>query len=163
MPNLVYILLGSNLGESKQNLVRANQLIKNTIGSIDRKSSLYKTAAWGKTDQAAFINQVILVRTKLNAREFLQELLAIETQMGRVRINKWEPRVIDLDILFYGKQILQEEDLVIPHPQLQNRKFTLIPLVEIAPNFVHPVLKKNMEELLAICNDNLTVEKLPIK
>lgn len=163
MPNLVYILLGSNQGNTKQNLLLANNLIEKNIGVISIISSLYETAAWGNTQQSAFLNQVILVRTKLLPKEVLQQLLAIETQMGRVRVTKWEPRIIDLDILFYDNEIVEQVDLIIPHPFIQQRRFTLVPLVEIASDLMHPVLHKTMEELLAICEDNLNVEKITTK
>jgi 2-amino-4-hydroxy-6-hydroxymethyldihydropteridine diphosphokinase len=160
MPNLVYILLGSNQGNTKQNLLLANYLIEKNIGVISIFSYLYETAAWGNTQQSAFLNQVILVRTKLLPKEVLHQLLAIETQMGRIRTTKWEPRIIDLDILFYDNEIIEQVDLIIPHPFIQQRRFTLVPLVEIASNLMHPVLHKTMEELLAICEDNLNVEKI---
>ena len=160
MPNLVYILLGSNQGNTKQNLLLANSLIEKNIGVITIFSSLYETAAWGNTQQSAFLNQVILVRTKLLPKEVLHQLLAIETQMGRIRTTKWEPRIIDLYILFYDNEIIEQVDLIIPHPFIQQRRFTLVPLVEIASNLMHPVLHKTMEELLAICEDNLNVEKI---
>jgi 2-amino-4-hydroxy-6-hydroxymethyldihydropteridine diphosphokinase len=163
MPNLVYILLGSNQGNTKQNLLLANNLIEKNIGVITIISSLYETAAWGNTQQSAFLNQVILVRTKLLPKELLHQLLAIETQMGRIRTTKWEPRIIDLDILFYDNEVIEEVDLVIPHPFIQQRRFTLVPLLEIASNFMHPVLHKTMEELLAMCEDNLNVEKITTK
>ncbi len=160
MPNLAYILLGSNQGNTKQNLLLANNLIEKNIGVITIISSIYETAAWGNTQQSAFLNQVILVRTKLLPKEVLHHLLAIETQMGRIRTTKWEPRILDLDILFYDNEIIEQVDLIIPHPFIQQRRFTLVPLVEIASNLMHPVLHKTIEELLATCEDNLNVEKI---
>ncbi len=160
MPHLVYILLGSNQGNLAQQLDNACLAIENQIGSIENKSSFYQTAAWGNTQQAAFLNQVISVRTNLAPNETLEKLLGIETQMGRQRIEKWEPRIIDLDILFYDNIILKEAQLIIPHPYIQDRRFTLIPLVEMAPQMVHPLLQLSMEKLLEICPDPLMVEKM---
>ncbi|OYU96002.1 MAG: 2-amino-4-hydroxy-6-hydroxymethyldihydropteridine diphosphokinase [Bacteroidetes bacterium B1(2017)] len=160
MPHLVYIVLGSNMGNSKENLANACHKIGQHIGQITRFSSLYQTAAWGNTEQNEFINQVILVQTELSAQETLTALLGIEKEMGRTRNKKWEPRIIDLDILFYDTLQVNEPNLIIPHPHLQDRRFTLIPLVEIAPSFVHPALIKTMAELLATCTDLLEVEKL---
>ncbi len=160
MPHLVYILLGSNQGILAQQLENACLAIENEIGIIEDKSSYYQTAAWGNTQQDAFLNQVILVRTELNPKETLEKLLAIETKMGRQRITKWEPRMIDLDILFYDVLVLNEKDLIIPHPHIQDRMFTLAPLVEIAAAFIHPVLHLSMKTLLEICPDPLMVEKM---
>lgn len=160
MPHLVYILLGSNQGNLAQQLENACLDIENEIGNIEDKSSYYQTAAWGNTQQDAFLNQVISVRTELNPKAILEKLLAIEAKMGRQRITKWEPRILDLDILFYDKLLLDETDLIIPHPHIQDRRFTLVPLVEIAANFIHPHLHLSMEALLEICPDPLMVEKM---
>ncbi|MCF8255473.1 MAG: 2-amino-4-hydroxy-6-hydroxymethyldihydropteridine diphosphokinase [Bacteroidia bacterium] len=161
MTNNVYILLGSNQGDSKENLANACLFIKERIGLIQTKSSIYRTAAWGNTEQNPFLNQVLLVQTELKPMDCLNNLLQIETEMGRIRKEKWEPRVIDLDILFYNSEILNFENLIVPHPFIAQRRFTLIPLVEISPNYVHPKLNKTLLELLEICEDSLNVEKLP--
>jgi 2-amino-4-hydroxy-6-hydroxymethyldihydropteridine diphosphokinase len=159
----VYILLGSNQGNSIEQLKLAVQHIKGEVGSIEKSSSVYQTAAWGNTDQAPFSNQVILVRTEKNAEDVLRILLGIEKKMGRKRVVKWEPRMIDLDILFYNDLIMEEPNLTIPHPHLHQRRFTLVPLVEIDENWVHPKLNKTMQELLESCEDKLSVEKISIK
>lgn len=163
MASMVYILLGSNQGNSIEQLKLAIQHIKGEVGNIEKSSSVYQTAAWGNTDQAPFSNQVILVRTEKNAEEVLRILLGIEKKMGRKRVVKWEPRMIDLDILFYNDLIMEEPNLTIPHPHLHERRFTLIPLVEIDENWVHPKLNKTMRELLESCEDKLSVEKISIK
>lgn len=163
MASMVYILLGSNQGNSIEQLKLAVQHIKGEVGSIEKSSSVYQTAAWGNTDQAPFSNQVILVRTEKNAEEVLRILLGIEKKMGRKRVVKWEPRMIDLDILFYNDLIMEEPNLTIPHPYLHQRRFTLVPLVEIDENYVHPIFKKTMKELLESCEDKLSVEKISIK
>lgn len=163
MASMVYILLGSNQGNSIEQLKLAVQHIKGEVGSIEKSSSVYQTAAWGNTDQAPFSNQVILVRTEKNAEEVLRILLGIEKKMGRKRVVKWEPRMIDLDLLFYNDLIMEEPNLTIPHPYLHQRRFTLVPLVEIDENYVHPIFKKTMKELLESCEDKLSVEKISIK
>jgi 2-amino-4-hydroxy-6-hydroxymethyldihydropteridine diphosphokinase len=163
MASMVYILLGSNQGNSIEQLKLAVQHIKGEVGSIEKSSSVYQTAAWGNTDQAPFSNQVILVRTEKNAEEVLRILLGIEKKMGRKRVVKWEPRMIDLDILFYNDLIMEEPNLTIPHAYLHQRRFTLVPLVEIDENYVHPIFKKTMKELLESCEDKLSVEKISIK
>ena len=163
MASMVYILLGSNQGNSIEQLKLAIQHIKGEVGSIEKSSSVYQTAAWGNTEQAPFSNQVILVRTEKNAEDVLRILLGIEKKMGRKRVVKWEPRMIDLDILFYNGLIMEEPNLTIPPPHLHERRFTLIPLVEIDENWVHPKLNKTMRELLESCEDKLSVEKISIK
>lgn len=157
----VYLLLGSNLGDSKKKLSDALKIIEEKLGSVIRSSSLYQTAAWGKTDQPDFINQVVCLRTKLPPRQLLEQILVIENQLGRIRAEKWSSRTIDIDILFYGDLIVQEKDLIIPHPFLHLRKFTLLPLCEINPELVHPVLKVKAIDLLNKLEDNLQVKKLP--
>lgn len=156
----VYLLTGSNEGPSIELLAKAALLIHQQVGEVQLKSSIYKTAPWGNTNQQDFLNQVILVDTHLEPAEVLQTILAIEADMGRVRHHKWAPRTIDIDILFYDQLVMQEKELVIPHPLLHQRRFTLIPLAEIAPDFIHPQLQQNITTLLANCEDNSTVEKL---
>src|ERR1051326_301092 len=146
--NNVYLLLGSNEGERGKNLSHAAELIREMAGEIVKCSSVYETDAWGKEDTAPFLNRVLLVRTELRAREILEKVLSIEHRMGRLRAEKWEQRIIDIDILFYNEEIIDEKDLKIPHPFIQERKFTLVPMVELAPDLLHPVLKKTMIELL---------------
>lgn len=127
---------------------------------ITNQSSLYKTSAWGVEDQPDFLNQVIQIRTNLEAEELLNLLLFIEKDLGRKRKKKWGPRIIDIDILYYDQQIIDTTDLKVPHPEILNRRFTIEPLAEIAPEFVHPNHKKSQLELLASCKDTLPVEKL---
>ncbi len=157
--NKTYLLLGSNRGNSKVQLLKAITLIEEKIGKITRRSSLYATAAWGNTSQPDFLNQVIVVNTGLNARQTMQTILQIEKKMGRVRTVKNAPRIIDIDILFFNKEIIREETLQVPHPQIQNRRFVLTPLNELVPNLQHPVLKKNIHHLFIHCPDNLGVKK----
>ena len=155
-----FILLGSNIGDCGQNLQQAIHLIENNLGKTLSKSSVYKTAAWGNKEQNDFFNQVVLLETLYNPHELLKELLSIELQMGRTRNTKWEPRVIDLDILYFNDMVLNENNLIIPHPFLHQRRFTLEPLCEIAANYFHPLLRQSNMSLLEICEDSLSVEKL---
>jgi 2-amino-4-hydroxy-6-hydroxymethyldihydropteridine diphosphokinase len=160
MVNRVYLLLGSNLGNRHQLLDAAQKHISEHIGNITQTSGLYETAAWGKTDQPAFINQVVEVDTDISPKELLHIIQDIENQMGRIRYEKWGERIIDIDILYYNDLAMEEENIKIPHPEIGNRKFTLAPLVEIAADYLHPILRKTNRELLAACTDPLAVTKL---
>ena len=157
--NKIYLLLGSNIGNTAQQLIKAKKNIEKKIGGIIRQSSIYQTAAWGKTDQPDFLNQVIIAETKLSAQESMQAILSIEKEMGRIRTIKNAPRIIDIDILFFNKEIINQTNLIIPHPEIQNRRFVLVPLNELSPNLKHPILQKNIHQLLKICPDKLDVKK----
>ena len=156
--HFAYILLGSNLGDRETQLQTATQAIS-SLGNIIRYSSVYETAAWGLENQADFLNQVLLLETELTALLLLENLLRIEREMGRERHEKWSARTIDLDILYFDDEVLDSEFLKIPHPYLQQRRFTLLPLSEISPDFLHPVLQKTNRELLETCPDLLEVKK----
>ena len=158
--NQTYLLIGGNLGNRKENLQQARELIAAEAGPILGFSSLYETEAWGMEDQPAFLNQVLLVSTDKSARQLLSTILAIEHHMGRERTQKFGPRLIDIDILFYNSEIIDESGLSIPHPQLHLRRFTLKPLNEVAPDLIHPVLHKSISDLLRECPDPLAVKKL---
>ena len=140
-------------------LQKAISLIETTCGPILKQSSVYQTAAWGITAQPDFLNMVILLETVLSPTELLTAILKIETTLGRHRDVKWGPRIIDIDILFYNNDIVNTPELIIPHPFLHERKFTLTPLAEIAPMYVHPLLNKTMIALLHDCDDKLEVHK----
>jgi 2-amino-4-hydroxy-6-hydroxymethyldihydropteridine diphosphokinase len=155
----IFLLLGTNLGNRMLNLDLAKQRIS-AIGDILAASSVFRTEAWGKTDQPAFYNQVIKISSFFNPDVLLQKILMIEIEMGRIREEKWGPRVIDIDILFYGDSIVNTTALTLPHPGIPFRRFTLLPLSEIAPLFEHPVLNKNISTLLEECTDTLEVERL---
>lgn len=157
---VVYLLLGSNMGNSIQFLADARTNIENELGAILASSSTYQTAAWGKTDQPDFMNQVVKVTCNLAPEEVLQTILAIEKKLGRERAEKWAARTIDIDILFYDLMIINHDNLVIPHPFLQERAFALAPLAELAPNLEHPILKKTITTLLANLASDLSVRKL---
>lgn len=156
----VYILTGSNQGQRKRFLQKAIDEIKKQCGSIVNTSSIYETAAWGNTQQAAFLNQVIITQTKFSPDELMQELLHIETGLGRIRTGKYGPRTIDLDILFYDELIYHSAIVTLPHPAIQERKFVLIPLAELSPRKIHPVYKKSIAVLLRECADTLEVKKI---
>ncbi|PKV76322.1 2-amino-4-hydroxy-6-hydroxymethyldihydropteridine diphosphokinase [Pontibacter ramchanderi] len=157
MPKL-YLLLGGNLGDRPLYLSHARERIAAQIGSIAQSSALYETAAWGKTDQPAFLNQVLEVQTDLSPEQVLQGIHGIEQELGRIRHEHWGARVIDIDILFYDQLVLQSQRLTIPHPQLHLRRFTLLPLSEIAPHLLHPALNTTVTQLLQDCPDELPVQ-----
>ena len=154
----VYLLLGGNLGNRTLYLQQARESINQRVGSITQTSKVYETAAWGKTDQPTFLNQVLEADTILTPEDVLQSINAIEHELGRIRQEHWGARVIDIDILFYNDLEQQTQRLTIPHPQLHLRRFTLMPLAEIAPDLVHPVLRQSINQLLEICPDTLEVK-----
>ncbi len=151
--------MGSNMGVPQKQIANAKINITKHIGNILRLSAIYQTAAWGNTNQPDFLNQVIIIETTLNPTQTIRSILSIENKMGRMRSTKNAPRAIDIDILFFNKEIINSNELVVPHPQLQNRNFVLIPLNQLSPNLKHPVLNKTIHQLLLKCPDNLTVKK----
>ena len=155
-----YLLIGGNLGNRKENLSKAVSLINEQCGPLTRSSSIYETEAWGNTDQPSFLNQALEISTSLNARQLIRKVLKIEEVMGRVRKEKLGPRIIDIDILLFENEIHDLRFLKIPHPEMQNRRFVLVPLAEINSTLQHPVLKKSIAELLEECPDNLEVKKI---
>ena len=160
MNNGIFLLLGSNRGRSLEILQRASEKIESDVGAILVRSAVYKTAAWGFADQPDFYNQVLRIESETAPEALLAELLDIEASLGRQREQKWGPRIIDIDLLFYGQQILNTPRLTLPHPGIPNRRFVLVPLTEIAADWQHPVLKKTMTDLLEACDDTLAVEKI---
>lgn len=159
--NKVYLLLGSNMGARLQLLDNAIKNINVKIGEVVEKSSLYETAAWGKTDQPGFLNVAIAVKTMLGPLEVLKRALEIETLLGRIREEKWGARLIDIDIIFYGNDIVNIPDqLQIPHPEMHKRRFVLEPLVEIAPDYQHPMFNKSLSKLILELSDHLEVTKI---
>lgn len=143
----IFLATGSNQGDRAEQLATALRLIAKKLGQIVQQSSIYETEAWGLTDQPAFLNQVLEIQSDLNPSDLLQAATEVEQEMGRVRQEKWGPRKIDIDLLFYGAQIIDLPALKIPHPQLHLRNFVLIPLLEIAPDWEHPVFHQTIEQL----------------
>lgn len=142
-------------------LDKAANAISNRIGEVVKYSGVYESAPWGFVDDTSFLNQVLLVESELEAKEILGIILELENELGRVRMegNAYVSRKIDIDILYFGEQIFQEEVLQVPHPRLHLRRFTLVPLAEIAPSYVHPKLNKSNKELLDGCEDHSIVNK----
>lgn len=157
--NRAYLLTGSNLGDRPQNLADARDHINRQCGTIVMASSVYETAPWGKTDQPAFLNQALELYTPLNARQLIRQVLKTERLMGRIREEKYGPRLIDIDILLFNGEVHRYQFLKLPHPEMQNRRFALLPLAEIAPDLLHPVLGKSIKTLLEECPDPLDVKK----
>ena len=155
----VYLLLGSNLGNREANLRLCLQRLS-AMGKITAVSCLYQTKAWGKTDQPDFYNQAVALLTKDSPEKMLNHILALERELGRTRHEKWGSRIIDVDILLFGGKIIESGKLNVPHPQLPSRRFALTPLAEIAPDVIHPVLKKSIADILADCTDPLEVTRL---
>ena len=142
-----YLALGSNLGDKEANLRRALELVQQRGVEVVKTSSFICTEPYGVTDQPQFLNGVCEVRTSLEPLELLRTLLEIEQEMGRVRLRHWGERNIDLDLLLYEDVVMDTPELILPHPDMQNRDFVLLPLAEIAPELVHPILQKSIEEL----------------
>lgn len=158
--NIAYLLTGGNIGDRLVHLQVAKTAIEKDCGIITNASDIYETEAWGGIDQLPFLNQALKLQTHLSATELLYCLLKIEQHMGRERIIKYGPRIIDIDILFFNMDIIDTEELKVPHPQMQHRRFVLQCLNDIAPHFIHPVLKKTVAQLLAECTDKLNVHKI---
>jgi 2-amino-4-hydroxy-6-hydroxymethyldihydropteridine diphosphokinase len=157
---LLVLLLGSNLGDRSGMLFQASSLIAEKIGPVHSQSSVYESAPWGFDSVHGFLNQCITVRTDMEPGIILERIKRIEVRLGRKNPSMdYADRLIDIDILFYGDLVLSLPDLQIPHTRLQDRRFSLLPLAEIMPDFKHPVLKKTIRTLLSECADRLPVER----
>jgi len=157
----IVIILGSNQGDSKALILKAKQMLEIKLGRCVNASSLYESEAWGFKSETAFLNQVLIYRTIIKPQSILQIALEIEKELGRIRITKgYASRTMDIDLLFYDQEIIQEANLQIPHPRLHLRRFSLEPLAEIMPDFIHPELNKTISDLLKSCKDNSKIIKL---
>jgi len=157
----VFLGIGTNLGDREACLKSAIECIRESIGQVVRNSSVYETEPWGFSSDDQFLNMVVEVETELKPSGLLGRMLMIEARMGRLRNGTgYSSRLIDLDILLYGNKVLNTKSLVIPHPRLHERSFVLVPLCEIAPDFVHPVLMKDIKTLLKECKDSGEVKKV---
>ena len=152
--NEVYLQLGSNIGDRLDNLDQSIKIITERIGNVLEKSSVYESTPWGVENQRNFLNQVIFVESNFDPYTILDLVLQIEKDMGRIRIEKWGERIIDIDILFIDDLIIESENLCIPHEFIAKRKFVLQPMCEIAPGFIHPKLNKTISQLLEECIDD---------
>lgn len=153
-----FIGAGSNLGKRVQQLEQALHWIDAEIGEVVRESSIYQTSPWGGIDQPDYLNQVWEIRTDKNPFQLMEALLELEKRTNRERIQKWGARTLDLDLLFYEDYRIQTEALTLPHPRLQFRNFVLVPMAEIAPDWRHPVLAKDIRTLLKESSDRELVE-----
>jgi 2-amino-4-hydroxy-6-hydroxymethyldihydropteridine diphosphokinase len=156
----VYLLLGSNLGDRNLFLHNAIAQVEQVIAPVIKASSVYETQSWGKAGAPDYLNQVVMLQTDMPAKSLLESILNIETALGRRREEKWGPRTIDIDILFYGQQIINEPGLSVPHPEMHKRRFTLEPMCEINAMFKHPGCMKTILQLKDELQDNLIVKKL---
>jgi len=158
--NSVFLHLGSNKNQPLKQLLTALGKIEEQVGKITAYSQIYKTEAWGKKDQDDFINMAIEVDSQLEALEILNQTQQIEKSMGRLENEKWAARIIDIDLLFYESQIITHKELSIPHPHIEKRNFVLIPLMDIAAKYEHPVMNKTIEELYLLSKDECEVIRL---
>lgn len=156
----VFLGIGANLGDRKAALRTAQELIEKYVGKIAKRSSTYETQPWGKPEQPAFLNMVVMANTTMDPRELLDSIAKMEKELGRERVEKWGPRAIDIDILFYGHRIIRDKGLEIPHPEFHKRAFVLVPMMEIDPDFEHPVLKQPIDALYLDCMDDSEVVQL---
>lgn len=155
--HMVYLLLGSNLGNRRLHLLHGLDEIRSRAGKVLQQSSIYETEPWGVTDQPDYLNAACKIETTLSPENLFSVLKKIEIGEGRISQKKYASRTLDIDIVFYDDLILQSEGLIIPHPKIHLRKFVLAPLDEIAPDFIHPAFKKSMRQLLDECDDSLEV------
>ena len=161
MSEKAYILLGSNMGDREHILDKACCMIAISCGDIIMKSAIYESEPWGFTSEQWFLNQVILVDVACSAHELMECLLSIESLLGRERTSKngYSSRPIDLDVLYFWDAIINDDFITVPHPRLHLRRFTLLPLCDIAPDFLNPVFNKSNSQLLAECDDKYIVKQ----
>ena len=159
----LYLLLGGNLGNKQQVFAEARTRLEEQVGIISAQSAIYETEPWGFESEDLFWNQALELKTTLSPEGVLKQTQLIELELGRIRKEKqYDSRIIDIDILFFGDQIIKTANLTVPHPRIQERKFALVPLCEIAADFIHPLFRKNIRELLDKCPDQLKVRPIEI-
>ncbi|HEM5491386.1 TPA: 2-amino-4-hydroxy-6-hydroxymethyldihydropteridine diphosphokinase [Streptococcus suis] len=164
MKHLAYLSIGGNMGDRKSYLEAAlEKLDKHPDCRLGSVSHIYETPAWGKTDQADFLNLACQVETDLSAQDFLALCQQIELDLDRVRVEKWGQRTIDLDIIFWDEEKIQEENLIVPHPYAHERAFVLLPLADIARDFCHPILGQKVEELVSNLGDTSDIKKISLE
>jgi 2-amino-4-hydroxy-6-hydroxymethyldihydropteridine diphosphokinase len=149
--HLVYLALGTNLGDRAANLKVAIGSLAPQMG-VKTKSHIYETPPWGYADQPVFLNQVLMAKTYLEPVPLLRHLKRLEVTLGRKETFKYGPRLIDIDILFYDNLVLETPELVIPHPHAHERAFVLLPMMDIAPDLVHPILQRSIREMASVCD-----------
>ena len=157
--NKVYVQLGSNLGDRENFIYNAVKQISDLVGGVIKQSKIYESAPWRVEGQGNYLNQIIQLTTSLSANETILALLNIENDLGRVRVEKWGERLIDIDIIFFNNEIIETPDLCVPHKHMHQRNFVLVPLNEIASDFIHPKYNKSVFQLLKESNDNEKVEE----
>lgn len=155
--NKCWLLMGGNMGDRVAFINSAQNQINNQIGKVISESKLYESEAWGLENQQNFLNKVIIVESDLSAIDILNKCLEIEVSLGRERLEKWAERKIDIDILYFAEETVNESHLTIPHPEIQNRRFVLVPLCEISPDYIHPIFNQDNSNLLEKCKDELKV------
>ena len=160
MEEKIVLLLGSNVGDRKENLERAVLELTVEFGQSLMESSIYVTEPWGLKEQDTYLNQVVIFETALRPERVLETILEIEKRMGRERTKKWGPRIIDIDILFYDDLIYESEILKIPHPNMEMRRFVLVPLCELLSQMEHPLFGVSIKKLLDKCPDSCKVERI---
>jgi 2-amino-4-hydroxy-6-hydroxymethyldihydropteridine diphosphokinase len=159
----LYLLLGGNLGNKQQVFADARTRLEKQVGFISAQSAIYETEPWGFESEDLFWNQALKLKTDLSPEDVLAQTQLIEKELGRIRKEKqYDSRVIDIDILFFGDQVVKTGNLTVPHPRIQERKFALVPLCEIAGDFIHPLFQKSILELLDECPDHLKVKRIDI-
>ncbi len=157
----VYLCLGGNVGDTLNYLQNAIAMIGRRIGSVVSQSAVYQSEPWGFNAEQMFLNQVVVAETELEPHAVLEHCLQIESELGRTRSgNGYEPRTIDIDIIFFGHQLVSQPDLQVPHPLMHQRNFVLRPLCDVAADFVHPVFRKTVHQILTECDDNAMVKQL---
>ncbi|SNS54435.1 2-amino-4-hydroxy-6-hydroxymethyldihydropteridinediphosphokinase [Belliella buryatensis] len=156
--NTVVLIIGGNMGDRVQLIAETTNKLIDRVGSLNKSSSIYETAAWGGNSEGAYLNQVLVLDTSLSPNQLLETIQNIENELGRVRGEKWGNRTMDIDVLYYNDLVISEEHLKVPHSYLPERKFVLIPLAEILPDQIHPILKLSNRELLTRCQDESSVD-----